>query len=80
MMVYRFRSLLGATRLTFHQSGADAIRVGAVVVVPVAIGVHQLRVRRTVVGVAIGATEPPVRRGKNTGRTLTQGGCLRRVS
>lgn len=66
--------------LTVHQSGADAIRVGAVVVVPTAIGVHVLRVRRTVAGVAIGATEPPVRRGKNTGRTLTQGGCLRRVS
>ena len=50
--------------LTVHQSGADAIRVGAVVVVPTAIGVHVLRVRRTVAGVAIGATEPPVRRGK----------------
>ena len=60
MMVYRFRSLLGATRLTFHQSGADAIRVGAVVVVPVAIGVDVQGVRGAVVGVAVGRAEPPV--------------------
>ena len=56
---------LFATCLAFHQSRAKIPpRVGAVVVVPVAIGVDVQGVRGAVVGVAIGRAEPPVRRGK----------------
>ena len=39
MMVYCVRPIGGITNLTFHQSGADAVRVGCVVVVVVAVGV-----------------------------------------
>lgn len=47
-----------ATCLAFHQSGAHPVRVGAVVVVPVAIGVHVQGVVGVVVGVR--GAKPPV--------------------
>ena len=46
-----------ATCLAFHQSGAHPVRVGAVVVVPVAIGVH---VQGVVGVVGVRGAEPPV--------------------
>ena len=58
MMAYCFRPLAGVTRLTFHQSGADAIGVGATVrVVGVAVGVDVPSVGGTV---GVRGAEPPV--------------------
>ena len=56
MMAHRFRPF-GLLFLTFHQSGADAIRVGAVVVVVVAIGVD---VPGVVGVVGVRGAQPPV--------------------
>ena len=56
MMVYRVRPIEGFTNLTFHQSGADAVRVGCVVVVVVAVGVH---ITEVIVVVVIGGAQPP---------------------
>ena len=57
MMVYCVRPIGGITNLAFHQSGADAVRVGCVVVVVVAVGVD---VPHVVGVVGVRGAEPPV--------------------
>ena len=57
MMGALFSPVAGLLISLFHQSGADAVRVGAVVVVPVAIGVD---VQGVVEVVAVRRAEPPV--------------------
>ena len=63
MMVYCVRPIGGITNLTFHQSGADAVRVGCVVVVVVAIGVD---VPHVVGVVGVRGAEPPVGGGNES--------------
>ena len=58
MMGALFSPVAGLLISLFHQSGADAVRVGAVVVVPVAIGVDVQGVVGVVV--AVRRAEPPV--------------------
>ena len=56
-MAHCFRPLRGLLVLTFHQSGADAIGVGGIVVVVVAIGID---VPHVVGVVGVRGAEPPV--------------------
>ena len=69
MMMGRGFRLLAYSVWLIHQSGADAIGVGAVVVVGVAIGVHVPGVGR-VVGVR--GAQPPSRGGKRSDPNMTR--------